>query len=149
MALCKNAHRCSNDKQPIIPADPKASRDAWQSAENRQDKGIFKQNHDILAEKRPKKPSPASKPGFEDTLKRLEEIVHLLEEGEIGLDQALARYEEGVRLLRDSYDLLEHAESRIELLSGVDAQGNPVSQKFDDRQTESSDEGRRRRPLPE
>jgi len=102
-----------------------------------------------MAEKKKKKPPPDTKAGFEDTLKRLEDIVHLLEEGEIGLDQALTRYEEGVRLLRHSYDLLEHAESRIELLSGVDAQGNPVSEQFDDRQAKSPDQAHTRHPMTE
>ncbi len=82
--------------------------------------------------KKKTQPDPPEGPGFEDALKRLEEIVHLLEEGEIGLNEALARYEEGVRLLRRSYDLLEGAERRIELLSGVDAQGNAISRPFDE-----------------
>ena len=81
-----------------------------------------------------KKPATQTtdQPNFEDALKRLEEIVQLLEEGEIGLNEALARYEEGVRLLRQSYQLLQHAERRIELLSGVDADGSPSVQPFDD-----------------
>ena len=85
--------------------------------------------------KKTRKTPASDQPGFEDALKRLEEIVHLLEEGEITLSEALDRYEEGVRLLRHSYDLLEHAERRVELLSGVDAEGNPVSKPFDDRTT--------------
>ncbi len=68
---------------------------------------------------------------FEATLKRLEEIVHSLEEGDVGLSAALERYEEGVKLLRQSYELLQRAERRIELLSGVDAEGNPITQPFD------------------
>jgi len=85
---------------------------------------------------------------FEDALKRLEEIVHLLEEGEIGLNEALARYEEGVRLLRKSYKLLQHAERRIELLSGFDADGNPSTRPFDESQDATLQEkaqGRSRR----
>ncbi len=74
-------------------------------------------------------------PGFEQSLKRLEEIVHLLEEGDVGLNEALERYEEGVKLLRQAYDLLQRAERRIELLSGVDAEGNPITQPFDDTAT--------------
>ena len=69
---------------------------------------------------------------FEDALKRLEEIVHSLEEGDIGLNESLDRYEEGIKLLRQSYELLQRAERRIELLSGVDADGNPITQPFDD-----------------
>ena len=74
-------------------------------------------------------------PSFEEALKRLEEIVRLLEEGDVGLNEALAQYEEGVKLLRQSYDLLQRAERRIELLSGVDADGNPICEPFDDRAT--------------
>lgn len=82
---------------------------------------------------------------FEQSLKRLEEIVHLLEEGDPGLNEALERYEEGVKLLRQSYDLLQRAERRIELLSGVDAEGNPITQPFDDIATVDNDEKSRRR----
>lgn len=71
-------------------------------------------------------------PRFEDALRRLEAIVHELEEGDIGLGEALAHYEAGIGLLRQCYGLLERAERRIEMLSGVDAEGNPVTQPFDD-----------------
>jgi exodeoxyribonuclease VII small subunit len=70
---------------------------------------------------------------LEEALSRLEAIVRRLEEGQPSLDESLAQYEEGVRLLRHCYQLLEKAERRIELLAGVDAQGNPVLQPFDDR----------------
>jgi len=83
--------------------------------------------------------------GFEDALKRLEEIVHSLEEGDIGLNESLQRYEEGVKLLRQSYELLQRAERRIELLSGVDAEGNPITQPFDDTATIDQDEPGKRR----
>ncbi|MCS7306519.1 MAG: exodeoxyribonuclease VII small subunit [Thermoguttaceae bacterium] len=70
---------------------------------------------------------------LEEALARLEAIVRHLEEGQLSLDESLAQYEEGVRLLRHCYQLLEKAERRIELLAGVDAQGNPVLQPFEDR----------------
>jgi exodeoxyribonuclease VII small subunit len=93
--------------------------------------------------------TPAAKPSepldFEQTLARLEEIVHQLEEGEGGLDESLARYEEGVKLLRQSYELLQRAERRIELLSGVDAEGNPITRPLEDVSSLSLDtEGPRR-----
>ncbi|MEN6457758.1 MAG: exodeoxyribonuclease VII small subunit [Thermoguttaceae bacterium] len=82
---------------------------------------------------------------FEDALARLEEIVRSLEEGNIGLNEALARYEQGVTLLRQSYELLQRAERRIELLSGVDAQGNPITRPLDDTATiERQEPGNRR-----
>lgn len=79
-----------------------------------------------MAKKKPQDPT-AAKPSFEQAIEQLEGIVHQLEEGEIGLDEALNRYEQGVKLLRRCYDLLETAERRIELLSGVDAEGKPIS----------------------
>ncbi len=69
---------------------------------------------------------------FEATLERIETIVHELEEGRTGLAESLAQYEEGVRLLRQCYGLLEKAERRIELLVGVDASGQPLTEPFDD-----------------
>ena len=68
---------------------------------------------------------------FEQALKRLEDTVHALEDGQLGLDQALARYAEGVKLLRQCYDQLEKAERRIEILTGVDAEGNAQTTPFD------------------
>ena len=73
--------------------------------------------------------SPAT---FESALVRLESLVRELEDGRIGLAEALARYEEGVGLLKQCFGQLETAERRIELLTGVDAAGNPVVQPFDD-----------------
>jgi exodeoxyribonuclease VII small subunit len=69
---------------------------------------------------------------FEDALERLEEIVHRLEEGQIGLAEALGQYEQGVKLLRQCYELLENAERRIEVLSRVTAEGEEVTQAWDD-----------------
>jgi exodeoxyribonuclease VII small subunit len=90
---------------------------------------------------------------FEAALQRLGDIVHSLEDGDVGLNEALERYEEGVKLLRQSYDLLQRAERRIELLSGVDAEGNPITKPFDDSATFSPEEpakrSRRRRAAQE
>lgn len=77
-------------------------------------------------------PAPVT---FEQSLARLEQIVQLLENGRVDLDAALTGYEEGIRLLRQCHTLLERAERKIELLSGVDADGKPVTAEFDDRST--------------
>jgi exodeoxyribonuclease VII small subunit len=71
-------------------------------------------------------------PTFEQALEQLEGIVHQLEEGDIGLAEALDHYETGIGLLKQCYGLLERAERRIELLSGVDAAGNPITEPFAD-----------------
>jgi exodeoxyribonuclease VII small subunit len=84
-------------------------------------------------------PSPAT---FEQALARLDQIVAQLEDGRVDLAESLARYEEGVRLLRQCHSLLERAERRIEVLSGIDAEGKPVTEPFDDRSSLSlADEG--------
>lgn len=70
-------------------------------------------------------------PSFEENLERLEQIVHELEEGEIGLEQSLKRYEEGVKLLRQGFQMLEGAERRIELLTGIGEKGEPLTEPFD------------------
>jgi exodeoxyribonuclease VII small subunit len=85
--------------------------------------------------KKTAKDETGESPSFEQSLERLEEIVHLLEEGDLGLNEAMQRYEEGVKLLRQSYQLLERAERKIELLGGLDAEGNPLTQPFDDTAT--------------
>jgi len=90
-------------------------------------------------------------PSFEEALEQLEAIVHQLEEGEIGLDEALRRYEKGVKLLRHCYGLLEGAQRRIELLSGVDAEGNPVTTPLADEALSLDEKARtrsRRRTAP-
>ncbi|MGE0605770.1 MAG: exodeoxyribonuclease VII small subunit [Pirellulales bacterium] len=82
---------------------------------------------------------PTTPPRFEDALGDLEQIVHDLEEGDLGLADSLGRYEKGVRLLKQCHALLEQAERKIEVLSGVDREGNPVAQAFDDRATSVTD----------
>ena len=77
--------------------------------------------------KKKKTAADAAEPTFEEALARLEEIVHQLESGDVGLAEALVRYEQGVAHLKRCYELLERAEQKIELLSGVDADGNPIT----------------------
>jgi len=72
-------------------------------------------------------------PSFEQALERLEDVVHQLEEGQIGLAESLAQYEQGVKLLKLCYQLLERAERKIELLGGVAAGGVAITEPFDDR----------------
>ena len=64
---------------------------------------------------------------FEESLGELEKIVAELESGKLGLVGCAARYEEGVKHLKGCQQLLELAERKIELLSGVDADGNPIT----------------------
>lgn len=54
---------------------------------------------------------------FEKALADLEKIVEALESGELTLDEALKKYEEGVRLTRMCQGKLQEAEKKIEILT--------------------------------
>jgi len=60
-------------------------------------------------------------PEFETALKKLEEIVKKLENGELSLDSALALFEEGIKLSRFCHAKLEEAERRVEILLKSDS----------------------------
>jgi exodeoxyribonuclease VII small subunit len=53
---------------------------------------------------------------FEQSLSRLDEVVSRLESGELALDDALAHYEEGVKLVRSCRADLDRAELKIRRL---------------------------------
>lgn len=50
---------------------------------------------------------------FEEKLARLEEIVTAVNSGELQLDDAMARFEEGVKLIRELNTSLTEARGRI------------------------------------
>ncbi len=90
-----------------------------------------------MDKKSKKESDPNGPPSFEEALVRLETIVHELEEGQTPLAESLTRYEEGVKLLKQCYELLEGAEQRIERLSGLDAEDNALTEPFQDEQSTS------------
>jgi exodeoxyribonuclease VII small subunit len=62
---------------------------------------------------------------YEDSLKRLEEIVQRLESGQLSLDESLRLFEEGTQLTKVCQKRLTEAELRIEKLVG---EGDKVEQ---------------------
>jgi exodeoxyribonuclease VII small subunit len=94
----------------------------------------------VIKRKSPKPDASAETPSFEDCLCELEAIVGELESGKLGLADALARYEQGVKHLKSCHSLLERAERKIELLSGIDADGKPVTKPFDEQEFASHEE---------
>lgn len=74
--------------------------------------------------------SEAAGRSFEDSLSDLERVVRDLEDGQLGLDESLARYEEGVALIRRCQAQLAQAEQRIVMLTGVEADGRALLQPF-------------------
>lgn len=53
---------------------------------------------------------------FEQALSRIEEIVDDLEAGELSLDKSLARFIEGVRLIKFCNQQLKKAEKKVEVV---------------------------------
>ena len=67
---------------------------------------------------------------FEDGLKRLEEIVRKMEQGNASLEESLNLFEEGTRLVVQCGKQLDEAELRVvRLMKGPD--GNPVEMEFE------------------
>jgi exodeoxyribonuclease VII small subunit len=64
-----------------------------------------------------RKKAASRTPDFEDGLARLEELVDALEGGELGLEQGVAHYQEGVELLAALQKQLVGAEARVEELT--------------------------------
>lgn len=58
-----------------------------------------------------------SKQTFESAMKQLEDIVKELETGELSLESALKKFEEGVQLSRFCSSKLDDAEKRITILT--------------------------------
>ena len=66
---------------------------------------------------------------FEQSLKQLEEIVAELESGELSLESAMKKFEEGMELSRFCAQKLEETERKITVLT-QDGGGNVVEKLF-------------------
>jgi exodeoxyribonuclease VII small subunit len=98
-------------------------------------------------------PPPSSDQGsrgegqsFESAIKRLTEIVQVLERGDLPLEESLRLFEEGVRLSRVSQERLDTAEKRVEQLLAVDEQGRARSTPFSTEATEEDGDDDERGP---
>lgn len=70
---------------------------------------------------------------FEQSMVRLEEIVHHLEAGDMPLNDTLALFEEGTALISQCSKMLDDAEQKVvKLKKGTD--GEPVELPFEDKE---------------
>ena len=53
---------------------------------------------------------------FEEAIKKLEDIAKVLETGELGLDESVAKFEEGMNLSKTCTKMLDEAEKKINIL---------------------------------
>jgi len=72
---------------------------------------------------------------FEDALKKLEKIVESLEDGDLPLDEALEKYEEGIRLSKACAKKLEVARKKVEILL-KNEDGSVELKEFDEKTAE-------------
>jgi len=66
---------------------------------------------------------------FEDSMTKLEQIVDSLETGDLPLEKALKKFEEGVRLSKFCFNKLDETEKKVSLLL-KDQNGNAKETDF-------------------
>jgi len=57
-----------------------------------------------------------AKQTFEDAMRQLESIVHELERGDLSLDEALKKFQDGVKLSKFCSKKLDETEKKVSLL---------------------------------
>jgi len=67
---------------------------------------------------------------FEQSLKQLEQIVNDLEEGDLPLEKAIKKFEDGIKLSKYCSDKLDETEKKITLLL-KDQNGSIIEKPFD------------------
>jgi exodeoxyribonuclease VII small subunit len=72
----------------------------------------------------------AKKKTFETALKELEEIVRQMESGDLNLEDAVKKYESGMKQSKFCLDLLDKTEKKISVLT-KDQNGNPKEELFE------------------
>lgn len=70
-----------------------------------------------------------AKQTFESAMKRLESIVHELESGDLSLDEALKKFQDGVKLSRFCSKKLDEIEKKVSILL-KDEEGNIHAEPF-------------------
>ncbi len=76
-----------------------------------------------------------AKQTFESAMKQLEQIAQELEAGELSLEMAMKKFEEGIQLSRFCTKKLDETERRISILL-QDSDGSVQEVPFEDKQAE-------------
>ena len=63
-----------------------------------------------------------SKENFEESMKKLEQIVTELENGNLSLDESMNKFEEGMKVAKQCNNILESAEKKITILLEKDGE---------------------------
>ena len=83
---------------------------------------LANKNQQMAKSRKPDQPADTNPPelSFEDSLAELQRIVEELEQGALGLEESMRRFEQGIAFLRGCYKTLEEAKQKIEILTGTD-----------------------------
>ncbi len=84
-----------------------------------------------MAKKKAKSKAAKEVVSIEAAMEELDDIVHTLESGQSSLTDSLTSFERGMKLLRDCHQQLDVAAQRIEILTGIDAEGRATTTDFD------------------
>lgn len=71
-----------------------------------------------------------SQDNFEENIKKLEEIVSSLENGNLTLDEAIKTFEEGIKISKMASEKLDNAEKKINILL-TNADGSVEEEAFE------------------
>ena len=84
-----------------------------------------------MAKRKAAEPHTPVEESFEESLTELQSIVSELEDGSLGLEASLARFERGVGLLRACHVILESAEQKIETLTRFNDPVQPIAARLE------------------
>ena len=70
-----------------------------------------------------------SKENFEESMKKLENIVTELENGNLNLDESVKKFEDGIKIAKQCNTILEDAEKKITIL--LEKDGELKEESFD------------------
>ncbi|MGR3319733.1 MAG: exodeoxyribonuclease VII small subunit [Candidatus Anammoxibacter sp.] len=57
---------------------------------------------------------------FEDSMQKLEDLVGVLEDGDLTLEESLAKYESGIKIYKQCVSLLDGIEKKIKILTKIE-----------------------------
>jgi exodeoxyribonuclease VII small subunit len=80
-----------------------------------------------------------AKKTFEQSMKQLERIVQELEDGDLPLEKAIQKFEEGIRLSKQCTEMLDNTEKKISILL-KDQNGNTFEKPFSSDEASSHEE---------
>ena len=84
-----------------------------------------------MAKRKTTESQSAPTESFEESLTELQSIVSELEDGSLGLEASLARFERGVGLLRKCHVILDSAEQKIETLTRFNDAAQPIAARLE------------------